>query len=146
MTFVKGGMALLICLAILHHFQNKDRVIPYNVPSFAVLEAQKHEMEEKAKQRARKSLESDTIYYAKKAVATILKDPDSAKFKDVFFNETKEGGPVACGRVNSKNSFGAYTGFQRFISSGKTTFMENTKQGFVDIWVGVCLPPHSKGS
>lgn len=38
-------------------------------------------------------------------------DPSSAQFR----NETQKDG-VLCGEVNSKNSFGAYTGFKRFVS------------------------------
>ena len=69
--------------------------------------------------RAQASFESETIVIAKRAVLGLLKDPESAKFKDVRFNETESGGAVACGLVNSKNSFGAFSGFQRFISNGK---------------------------
>ena len=48
-----------------------------------------------------------------------LKDPDSAKVDPVFVR--KLGGlpgmkyDVICGRVNGKNSFGAYTGMQPFV-------------------------------
>lgn len=101
---------------------------------------QQSEIESEAKMRAQRSFEIETIYYAKKAVVKLLKDPDSAKFKDVFFNETKKGGAVACGQINSKNSFGAYTRFQRFISNSKTTYLEEKTKNFVDIWVEVCLP------
>lgn len=48
-----------------------------------------------------------------------LKDSDSAKFKDVRI----AGDGVTCGLVNSKNSYGAYSGYQPFmamkLSSGK---------------------------
>ena len=48
------------------------------------------------------------------AVKAKLKDPDSAKFKDV-----KATGPDSyCGWVNAKNSFGGYTGFQLFYDTG----------------------------
>lgn len=43
-----------------------------------------------------------------------LKDPDSAQFRNQFVG--KKG--VPCGEVNSKNSFGGFTGYQRFIASG----------------------------
>ncbi|UOA08117.1 hypothetical protein [Methylobacter sp. S3L5C] len=46
-----------------------------------------------------------------------LKDVDSAKFRDVFISRIESGYPVVCGEVNSKNSYGAYSGFTRFISS-----------------------------
>lgn len=47
---------------------------------------------------------------AKKLVARDLKDPASAQFRDVHAN-----GPAVCGEINSKNSYGAYVGFRRFV-------------------------------
>lgn len=47
-----------------------------------------------------------------------LKDPDSARFKDEFISLPEEAGsPVLslCGQVNSKNSYGGYTGFTAYI-------------------------------
>jgi len=48
-----------------------------------------------------------------------LKDPDSGKFRNVYFVRgdktsglSKEG--FVCGEVNAKNAFGAYVGFSRF--------------------------------
>lgn len=46
-----------------------------------------------------------------------LKDPASAEFRNVHFY-SGGGVPVTCGEVNSKNSFGGYTGFERFIAAG----------------------------
>jgi hypothetical protein len=57
------------------------------------------------------------IVISQDAVRKRLKDPDSAKFEDVFFS-TFEGHAVVCGRVNSKSGFGGYTGSQGFIASG----------------------------
>lgn len=93
-----------------------------------------------AKRRAQESFEMDQIYDAKKAVRNSLKDSGSAQFKSVFFNQTKKGGAVVCGQINSKNSFGAFTGFQRFISDGKTTFIEEKASNIAHIWTEVCLP------
>lgn len=45
-----------------------------------------------------------------------MKDGDSAKLKGLFVSKLAGGGRVLCGRVNAKNSFGAYTGFSRFIA------------------------------
>jgi len=41
-----------------------------------------------------------------------LKDPDSAKFREVHYNRNNG---VACGLVNAKNSMGGYVGDRRFI-------------------------------
>lgn len=58
----------------------------------------------------------------KQAVASELKDPSSAVFGDVkIYTNTSENGVThvaACGKVGGKNSFGAYTGMQRFVSTG----------------------------
>ncbi|MBD1224936.1 hypothetical protein IC789_09150 [Acinetobacter seifertii] len=49
-------------------------------------------------------------------VRNALKDGDSAKFRNQW---------ELCGEVNAKNSFGAYTGFQRFIASKEKIYFEN---------------------
>lgn len=61
----------------------------------------------------------------KEFVSSQYKDPQSTQFQKVTF---KNG--VMCGEVNSKNGFGAYAGFKRFVarevgSSG----MESTIEG-----------------
>ncbi|EBI1835244.1 hypothetical protein FK088_23680 [Salmonella enterica] len=64
---------------------------------------------------------------AKKQVKTLLKDPSSAQFDSVEFHPSDEPGEkphgAVCGKVNSKNSFGAYTGYKRFVMG------INTKDG-----------------
>lgn len=47
----------------------------------------------------------------------LLKDAESVKYRDVFLSRIDGGNLMLCGRVNSKNSFGGYTGFKRFIAS-----------------------------
>lgn len=55
-------------------------------------------------------------------VASGLKDPDSAKYKDERISTNGN----YCGQVNSKNSYGAYTGFKRVISETHcTAFFES---------------------
>ncbi len=39
-----------------------------------------------------------------------MKDPSSAQFR-----EMKRQGPLICGEINAKNSYGAYAGFQPFL-------------------------------
>ncbi|MBV5305932.1 MAG: hypothetical protein J0652_04475 [Desulfobulbaceae bacterium] len=85
--------------------------------------------------------EAETIVSAKRAIKNRVKDPDSVTFKDVFYSKTDKDGEVACGRFNAKNSFGAYTGYTRFISNGKTTFIEgqkDTSQPFPQLWTTIC--------
>lgn len=55
-----------------------------------------------------------------------LRDPASAKFRDVKSGKLPDtlvpgsfgtpGGTVVCGEVNSKNGFGGFAGFQKFIA------------------------------
>ena len=46
---------------------------------------------------------------AEKAVRENLKDPDSARFGDFYYNDKTHKGCLA---VNAKNSMGGYTGYQ----------------------------------
>jgi ribosomal protein L37E len=83
---------------------------------------------------------STLLVVGKLAVKKRLKDPDSAEFKDVFAN-VGENISVACGYVNSKNSFGGYTGYQRFISNGLSegTFLENEMEDVYAVWNKLCI-------
>lgn len=51
-----------------------------------------------------------------KGLKHFLKDSDSAKFRDVFISRYEDG-VVACGEVNAKNSYGAYSGFSKFVQT-----------------------------
>ena len=54
----------------------------------------------------------------RKQLLVALKDPDSARFKDEFVSLSDDAeNPVwsLCGTVNSKNAYGGYVGFSRFI-------------------------------
>jgi hypothetical protein len=86
------------------------RVRPTAEPRTAVPEAHSG-LSETTKQRV-------WIQVSQDGIRKRLKDPDSAKFKGVFFS-TFEGTPVVCGQVNSKNGFGGYTGYQHFVAAGE---------------------------
>ena len=58
------------------------------------------------------------IIKSKEGIKKRLKDPDSAKFRDVRFYSGSPV-PVVCGQVNAKNALGGYSGFERFIASGE---------------------------
>ena len=60
---------------------------------------------------------------ARTALQSILADPTSAQFADLRGPGAVGVDRLLCGRVNAKNSFGAYTGFQRFVA--------NTREGGV---------------
>lgn len=62
-----------------------------------------------------------------------LKDPESAKFRGLFVSKLDSGAYALCGKVNSKNSFGGYTGFVRFIASvnpDAPTIIEGNPTGY----------------
>ena len=67
---------------------------------------------------------------AKEAVKTSLRDPYSAQFSNV--EEIKKTG-VVCGEVNSKNSFGAFTGAKTFVYDQGRLIIEDDALGFSTI-------------
>jgi len=91
--------------------------------------------------------------YVEPAVKSVLKDPDSARFGTIHCLDNRRirdgkvvrtGGmqvTFACGSVNSRNSFGGYTGFQHFvviIEPVQGMFIESQGAPFVDIWNKLC--------
>lgn len=77
-----------------------------------------------------------------------LKDPESAQFRERFVSRVGEGpGMALCGEVNSRNSFGGYTGFRRFIAGpapGQPTAIEGEnvdRRNFQEVWRQVCANP-----
>lgn len=91
---------------------------------------------------AQASREAEWMVRGKAAVLEKLKDPDSADFRNVRFHQGKDGVPMTCGEVNSKNSFGGYGGFQRFISAGRAdlTFLaeQMDARDFAEVWNQFC--------
>jgi len=76
----------------------------------------------------------------KNAAKAKLKDPSSAKFRKVYFHKGVDGIPVTCGEVNSKNGFGGYGGYQKFVSAGKSelTFLQEQVADFSSVWNRFC--------
>ena len=73
----------------------------------------------------------------KRAVLARLRDQNSAQFRGQFVG--KSGAP--CGEVNSKNAFGGYGGYQRYIASGGglVYFEEDVAADvFGDVWSQLC--------
>lgn len=56
--------------------------------------------------------EKALIEKSKKQLLNQLKDPDSAKFRNISVKDKT----LVCGEVNAKNSYGGYTGFTFFYS------------------------------
>ncbi len=88
----------------------------------------------------------DYIAEARKSVVIHFKDPDSAKFRNevIYHNsEIQNGGIGVCGEVNSKNSYGAYTGFERYYYSfgeadATTLSASHGKESFKMLWGIIC--------
>lgn len=70
---------------------------------------------------------------SKEAVLSTLKDPDSAQFQNI---------KGYCGEVNSKNSYGGYVGFKRYVSIDGAVLLENSEdvepETFAIIWEAHC--------
>lgn len=57
------------------------------------------------------------IAKAKERMLADLKDPDSAKFRNIHVREV-DGAKFVCGEMNAKNGYGGYIGFARFLTDG----------------------------
>lgn len=71
------------------------------------------------------------IEQAKTTLAQSLKDPDSAKFRDLVLVPPSGPGDagIVCGYVNSRNSFGGYVGFQPFYVIGNMSDLRDREVG-----------------
>ena len=79
--------------------------------------------------------EVEKIASAKINVRDILKDPDSAKFKDLRLVSNTEGVESVVGEVNGRNSFGGYTGFKPFcVTNSVVTIVDYDKEYTLDIY------------
>lgn len=87
-----------------------------------------------------KRIAENAIWLVKDLVRAKLKDGKSAEFRNVNF-VSKGKVEVVCGEVNSKNSYGAYAGWSRFISNGieETTRLESEVVGFPGLWKKLCI-------
>ena len=72
---------------------------------------------------------------SKEVVKGSLKDPQSAQFQNLY---------GYCGEVNSKNSYGGYVGFKKYIVVNQTVLMEDSEgidpSNFSIIWQAHCTP------
>jgi hypothetical protein len=80
------------------------------------------------------------ILKGKETISSLLKDSDSAKFRHLFFSGKVV--PIVCGEVNSKNSFGGYVGYQKFVTANQadlTVLETEMKPGeFGKVWNKFC--------
>lgn len=71
-----------------------------------------------------------------------LKDPESARYSDVYVVQLSELESAACGWVNSKNSYGGYVGKTRFV----VIRLEAVPGKFLSIVQGLETDEDRKGS
>jgi hypothetical protein len=76
----------------------------------------------------------------REALEDELKDGDSAKYKEVAAYHVPKLGPgyAFCGKVNAKNSFGAYNGYERFVGVPGQVFLESEVSDFDTVWKAMC--------
>ncbi|RKL15377.1 hypothetical protein BFJ72_g15351 [Fusarium proliferatum] len=69
----------------------------------------------------------------KSSVLGVLKDPDSARFRNVRLKAYFDGA-VVCGEVNAKNSYGGYGGFTKFVAGikGATLHTDSSRYATVN--------------
>jgi hypothetical protein len=103
---------------------------------------------EKEAEDAEREKGYDVIFMAQEMVKHQLKDADSAQFRDVHYHRGPKNIMVACGWVNSKNSFGGYSGYQRFVSAGTPvlTFLEEEVDDFYKLWNRMCVQDYTKAN
>ena len=127
--------ALATCFSSMHLPNNQTAATALVAPSESELSAaEREQIRIEAQSRAAAALETETIIKAERAVRSRMKDPTSAVFKDVRYGKSDATGAVAYGYVNSKNSFGGFQGFQRFISNGTTTLLEEENNRLRQAW------------
>jgi len=84
--------------------------------------------------------DSAPIAKAKSRISERLKDPSSAKFKDVSVCSNDD--TVIRGDLNAKNAYGAYTGFKPFFHSGYiTVFSDDVEYELWREWNIKCFGP-----
>ena len=77
--------------------------------------------------------DTSLIAKAKTTAAYNLKDPDSAKFRDMTVIRG-----VVCGQINAKNSMGGYVGFKRFLVAKDSSLIDDDSKPFDQLWSITC--------
>lgn len=91
--------------------------------------------------------ESQITAAGRRAVTDHLRDPGSARFRNVSRHQLQNGTSVFCGEVNARNGMGGYTGFVRFEAAvsnrGTSSSQIDDQDGlagayFSSAWAQVC--------
>ncbi|HEY8606315.1 MAG TPA: hypothetical protein VIM12_04275 [Noviherbaspirillum sp.] len=112
LVWVSGLTLVFACVGVGTSYWNKRQV-----------EIEQAKLEERKKASVEK---------VRNLVRASLKDPGSAIFQDVVYNEETQAG---CGFVNAKNSFGGYVGRKMFFVSrnGQVEFEQKTPEGTMTV-------------
>jgi hypothetical protein len=70
-----------------------------------------------------------TISTSSEAIRQKMKDPASAMFRNVRIVNYLEG-KLICGEINSKNSYGGYVGFTKFVASPTDSTLLSTSSRY----------------
>lgn len=84
------------------------------------------------------TLDSRARVQAQNSVKSLLRDGDSAEFRNLRVMKSESGGRYVCGEVNSRNAFGGYAGYQQFVSVGQMTFLQEQVSDFSEVWQEFC--------
>lgn len=93
----------------------------------------------------------DSLAQAHKKIEHKLKDADSAKYRSEYLIEaTRTDGSKhfgVCGEINSKNSYGAYTGYVPYyvLGSQSAIYSNSTKSDFTRWHSILCNKDFAKG-
>lgn len=132
---IVGGLVFLIAIILLGNCapkQPKDSASPINPAAPAAPK------EAKGDKYGNETQQQLWIAHSQDGIKNRLKDPSSAEFRNVFFSASS-GKPMVCGEVNSKNGFGGYSGYQRFVAAGDSlAFLESDVKDFRVLWNKVC--------
>ena len=121
MKILMAVVAILIAAAFgrafLNHQKKEEVKKAYEAKIAAENEAkQRAEMKKEQLRLKSEKEEAELLERAKEAVKNMMKDPDSAKFKDLIAGQvSKDKKKHVCGMVNSKNSMGGYVGYKGFV-------------------------------
>lgn len=109
MTFDKPNVAMVVGLAVI--------LFVGGIALSSVRDTPPEPLPATATQTAETTDNFDVKYMAEMNLKAMLKDADTVKYRDVVLSRLNGGNLMLCGKLNSKNSFGGYTGFKRFIAS-----------------------------
>lgn len=144
-SLVTWAVLVLIVLVMYGVMQEQSNLTPEQKAARIELKKAESAAEEKKDAERKLAQEQKTKEYVwiekgKESVLAKLKDPKSAEFKEVYFFRGADNTPMTCGQVNSKNSFGGYVGFQRFVSAGSVelTYLQNEVADFSNLWNKLC--------